>query len=340
MRGLPEISDVACEAIGGGRGLVGEVWRCRIAYRRGPGSGPATVVVKLPNPGMMRTARLLSLHRRECDYYRHVSGEARIRSPALLYGAFDERDHRFALVLEDLAGMAAGDQASGAGMGQVLRAVRGIAPLHAQYRDRTDRLPGGAAFGLRGRGHLSALERLYSACLGAALDGFRGHFSARTLRLAENLRVAQYLSAVATGPRTFIHGDFRLDNMLFGGCGEDGFALVDWQLSGVGSGLYDIAYFLSMSLGTVLRREAEREALQAYREAVGGMGSGRSGWEGAWLLYRQNVLACLPVAVCVCGGLNLDNARSRELASSALRRLLRAIEDLEADELCGAVSRG
>jgi aminoglycoside phosphotransferase (APT) family kinase protein len=65
--------------------------------------------------------------------------------------------------------------------------------------------------------------------------------------------------------RSVIHGDFRLDNMLFdikGGTEE--IAVLDWQTVALGNGLTDIGYFLGTGIGDALRRRHEIELLDLY----------------------------------------------------------------------------
>lgn len=342
MRDVPAISRIALEEIGAGTGLVGEVLRCRLVCPGGAGSAPRTVIVKLPSPksANFRMGRRQLLHRREHDFYRHVAAHAPVRSPKLFYGDFDARSHRFVLVLEDLADMAAADQISGAGEAEARRAVRAAARLHGRYWNRPGLLPGPAPTDLLGARYRRALADLHAACLESALGNFGGAFSNRMRRLAETLDVSGLLAEIGAGPRTFVHGDFRLDNMFFGTGGGDEVALIDWQLCGIGSGLHDVACFLCASVETDLRRRIERDAVREYHRIVRGLGAEDLDLERCWLLYRRNAVACLPVSVCVCGGLDLDDARGRRLAEVSLRRLLAAIEDLSADELCPGTPRG
>ena len=153
-------------------------------------------------------------------------------------------------------------------------------------------------------------------------------------RLAEAFgpRIADYMGDVAAGPQTLIHGDFRTDNMFFGAEGGDDFALIDWQASGIGSGLWDVAYFLGGSVSTETRRRIEREVLEEYHETVCGMGVEDFTFDDCWRLYRQNMLARLTVPIIICGGLDLSNERVRRFAESNLRRTLAVVEDLDAGE--------
>lgn len=45
------------------------------------------------------------------------------------------------------------------------------------------------------------------------------------------------------GPATLVHGDFRLDNVMFGGDSYRVKAVLDWELSTLGNPLADLAYF-------------------------------------------------------------------------------------------------
>jgi aminoglycoside phosphotransferase (APT) family kinase protein len=66
-------------------------------------------------------------------------------------------------------------------------------------------------------------------------------------------------------PQCLIHGDFRLDNMLFDikGAAEP-IAVLDWQTVAIGNAMTDIGYFLGTGIGDELRRAHEDELLDLY----------------------------------------------------------------------------
>ena len=67
-----------------------------------------------------------------------------------------------------------------------------------------------------------------------------------------------------------MHGDYRLDNMLFGTAGADrALTVVDWQTVTWGPALTDVAYFLGCALPAQHRREHYDALLRAYHEALG-----------------------------------------------------------------------
>ena len=212
------------------------------------------------------------MHERECLYYRRLARHARIRSPALLYGDFDDDTHRFVLVLEDLRDLEVPVQVAGVSAGRARLAVREIAKLHGQFWGAVDSPALSGCSDVLGPKFRRFMQIACLLCLPAVFERFGDSFSLYTRRLVEALgpRITAYYAAVAAGPRTFVHGDYRGENMFFGpevggasagGASAGDFALVDWQGCGLGAGLYDVAYFLGTSVVPGDRRRIEREAL-------------------------------------------------------------------------------
>ncbi len=67
-----------------------------------------------------------------------------------------------------------------------------------------------------------------------------------------------------------MHGDYRLDNMLFGADGADRpLTVVDWQTVTWGPAMTDLAYFLGCALPAEDRREHYDALLDDYHRALG-----------------------------------------------------------------------
>lgn len=332
---LPAIRDAAVEDIGAGLGLMGEILRCRLTWEEEAAAAPASVVVKLParSRKSLRLDRRLSLYKREYDYYRHVGNRAPGRSPALLYGDYEPKSRRFVLVLEDLRGMTSADQIAGATAEQARSVIRALARLHGFYWNRTGRLPATGIYDSTSPKLARLAQLAYLANLAPALDQLGDLFSGDMRRLARAYGplVGDPRGRTAA-PVTFIHGDVRLDNMFFDAGGGDEVALIDWQVSCLGNGLYDVAYFLGGSVPVEIRRRIERDALGEYRDIVCGMGAPGFSFEDCWQLYRQSVLSLLLPTIIICGGLDLGDDRMRRLVETGVRRTLAAIEDLDAAE--------
>lgn len=334
---VPTIAGMEAERIGEGIGMMGALLRCHLNYSEEDLSAPRSVIVKLPSPipKSHRTGRMLKVYQREYDYYSRIAPSAPVRSPHLFYGDFDRRRQRLALVQEDLHGMATADQVQGASAAQALTAVRSIARMHGHFWNRTDRPPLVGAFDITRPGIKRLAQLAYFANLPATLRNFEHLLPDWAPALAETFgaRMITFGDDMVAGSRTFVHGDFRLDNMFFGADGDDdGFAVIDWQASGIGAGMYDVAYFLGGSVSTEIRREIEREALEEYHHIVSSMGARDFTVDECWRRYRQSMLALFLIIVIVGGGLELGDQRGRLVFETSVRRSLAAIEDLSAAE--------
>ena len=344
----PAIRDVVVEDLGAASNAFGRLLRCHLTAAAGVAADPATVIVKLPpaDRRAFRFGRWMWMHERECLYYRRLARHAHIRSPALLYGDFDEATHRFVLVLEDLRDLEVPVQVAGVSAERARLAVREIARLHGQFWGPVD------CPALSGCRDIFApkirrfLQFAYLLFLPVVLERFGDSFSPQTRRLAEDLgpRITAHFVAVSAEPRTLVHGDYRGENMFFrpevgaaasasGGASDgDDFAVVDWQGCGLGPGLYDVAYFLGTNLVPGDRRRIERDALEEYHDIVCRLGARDFTFEDCWRSYRQNMLGVLIACIVGCGGLDLGFQRLHDLVKSALERALAAVEDLDVTE--------
>ncbi|MCY3819652.1 MAG: phosphotransferase [Gammaproteobacteria bacterium] len=342
---VPRIRSVEVESIGTGLGLLADLFRCRLTYgdvddesqddAPGRPKPPESVVVKLPSsqPKSRRLCKRFELYKRECHYYRRLAAHVPLRTPTLLYGDYEPRSDRFVLVLEDLCDMATADQIAGATPEQAKRAVRGIAKLNGHYWNKVDQPALAGSRAELSPKYRPLVQIVYLANLVRTTRLFGGMIpnGARRTLEAYGPRVAEHMGILAAGPMTFAHGDFRLDNMFF--ADDEDFAVIDWQVSGIQSGLYDVAYFMATSVATGVRRQVEREALMEFHDIVRGMGAKDLAFEDCWRLYRHNSLGRAITAIITCGGLDLNDERSYQLAEISLQRTLTVIEDLDADEL-------
>ena len=340
---VPEIESLEIEKLSDVANAMGNLFRCRVIARGGVAANPASVIVKLPtsNALALRLAKWLSLHRREYVYYRDIAPHTQVRVPSLLYGDLDARSHRFVLVLEDLGGMEAIPQSVGVGVERARRAIREIAGLQGRFWQAADE-PALAACGtfLTAK-HRRIMQTLYLLTLPLAFERFGDLFTTDTRRLAEAFgsRIDAHFAAVANGPKTVVHGDYRGDNVLFGGEGKDDFAVIDWQGCGIGCGMYDVAFFLATSVSIDDRRRLERDAVDEYHDIVCRTGAKNYSRDDCWRSYRQNMLGTLMPMVLGAGGIDISDQALRRQTHVLLDRTLTAVEDLNAWEFLPAGGR-
>ena len=128
------------------------------------------------------------------------------------------------------------------------------------------------------------------------------------------------------------HGDYRLDNMLFG-TAEGGYplAVVDWQTVVWGPPLADASYFLGAGLTPDDRRQHERALLRLYYDAVCARGISGFSWERCWKEYRRYAYSGFLMAVAA-SMLVVQTERGDEMFMAMARRHGAQILDLDAEQ--------
>jgi hypothetical protein len=82
------------------------------------------------------------------------------------------------------------------------------------------------------------------------------------------------VAALATTPQTFVHGNWKLDNLGSDDAGRT--VLFDWELSGRGAATFDLAWYLAINCR---RLPVGKEACTtAYRQALEGHGIATEPW--------------------------------------------------------------
>jgi aminoglycoside phosphotransferase (APT) family kinase protein len=258
-----------------GTGQMAHSERIELDYQGlAPVGAPASVVGKFPSPSPeSRASGARGGYRSETRFYTDLAHRLAVRTPRCLYGALGEDESTFTLILEDMAPAVQGDQIAGASAAWIEAAVRNLAGLHAPLwnapeLDRLDWTTGGA-----GEEFARYIELATPAFLSRYADRLSAEDAELLARFADR---AQRWVARRPKDRTLVHGDYRLDNLLFR---EDPQGLVvtavDWQTLSVACGGQDLAFLLGNGLEPAARREHEPRLLAAYREALAALGVDR-----------------------------------------------------------------
>jgi hypothetical protein len=332
------VTGVSAKKLGEGVGIMAEVARLSITYDRPAGGAPASLIGKFPatDPVNLGVARALYLYPREVGFYTKLAHHSPIRTPRLFHAELDMADQSFVLLLEDLHDATPGDQLAGLTAAQAEAAIVAIARLHGMWWGKVDSGDMDALFDFANPQYGAALQGGYQAFLAPALANFADCYSDYTKRTAEAMApvAARVIKEMASGARTFVHGDYRADNLLFGpGLGEDGIAAVDWQVSGRGGPLYDVAYLICNSVPSEYRREAEQTLLRRYHDTLLGMGVTGFSFDDCRQAYRLAVLCGLFVAIFATGGMGVGNQRGLEMVRAAVRRVDAAVNELQVGDL-------
>jgi hypothetical protein len=317
-----------------GTGQMGTSVRYALAWAAPSPGGLGSVVLKFasPDPRSRETGLVLRTYEVEVEFYRTLARTVGIRTPVCHAADIDLASGEFVLVLEDLAPAVQGDQLAGCTLAQAALALDELAKLHAP-RWGDARL---AALPWLHRNTPEALA-VSSGMLPALLPGFLGRYAAHLA--PEHVLVAERLM---TGlgrwlgdrepPFVIQHGDYRVDNMLFGtAAGGHPLTVVDWQTAVWGAPLADVSYFLGASLPTEVRRVHERALVRAYYDAIRAGGAGGLAWDRCWRDYRKFTFGGLLMAICA-SMLVVQTARGDEMFLTMARRHAAHVLDLEAIE--------
>ena len=336
------VVSITCEVIGEGVGFLGLIARVTPTYDVLEEGAPRTLVGKFPTPveSARQMAAMYGLYKCEVNFYRHLASEVAVRTPRCYFSAISDDATTFVLLLEDLgASGRMGDQVRGCSLDEARLAIQALARLHASWWDhprlaKMDWLPLGADLGR------ISMQLAYPASWQTCLDQF-GHLLSPTQRDALptlNERVLRMIDEFADAPLTIMHADYRLDNMFFGSTeGGYEFAVIDWQITNRGWGLYDVAYFIGTNLEPELRRVEEMTLLREYYDTLTleRTRGGAYSWETCRADYVRSIGLLFANMIANASSLDTANERGVALFDMITGRVAIAAEELQAIEALG-----
>lgn len=254
-----------------GTGQMSECYRISLTYADSDATGPESVVLKVAatDPSSRQTGLALGLYEREVRFYTDIAPGLSGPVAPCHHAAFDPETGAFDLLLGDAAPAAVGDEIRGATVDEASLAVAQLGRVHGTLLDDA------ALAGAEWLNRESPLNQALVAQLWAGFSDRYGETIAPAHRVVCERLVAAFdahLAAEASADRVhgLIHGDYRLDNMLFGRPGADRpLTVVDWQTVTWGPAFTDLAYFLGCALPAETRRDHYDALLRAYHQALG-----------------------------------------------------------------------
>ncbi|CAN5333462.1 phosphotransferase [soil metagenome] len=328
-----EVSDVDVVAVGTGQ--TGATYRVSATYAAKPDALPETFVIKLPAADDEVRDRVVLGYRSECAFYESVAHRVSVPVPACFHCEISEDAADYALLLTDEAPAVQGDQIAGCHEAQAMLAARAIAGLHGPTWNQDEWLtfPGLAMSMLddaskKGMGDVAIMSAdITIGKLGAKLDATDRDTFVDAMAL-----VTPWLADLDRF--SLIHGDYRLDNMLFHPDGSQAW-VVDWQTLGVGLPARDLAYFAATSLEPALRARLDRQLVAAYHEALLGYGVTDYDLETCWHDYRYGMIQALLISA-FGFAFAVGTDRGDDMVATMLRRGCQAVRELGTAELVRA----
>ncbi len=311
-----EVHDVRIEDIGSDIGFMGEVHRCHLTWDDGARGLdlPSSVIVKVPtqNDDNFAVGDAMQAYEREIVVYETLRPTLGLPMPHHYYAAMDPDpapwlgrpilflfDHlpirgvnwvirqfiklsskskrRYILVLEDIVDARPPTQLEGGSLDDARRALELLARFHAHNWMRIDAIEAYEKIW-----PLDRASRVFQASYLRNRAHFVEHFgavvSADTMARLDEIqeRVPAISAALAAEPWTLLHGDFRLDNLLFRP--DDDIIVLDLQGLSAGRPAVDVAYFITTAL-TAEHREEEERLLRTYHDALVDAGVASYAWD-------------------------------------------------------------
>jgi hypothetical protein len=320
-----------------GSGFIGQLALVKLQYDRPEPGAPASLIAKFPaaTPGGREIGNLFDFYHREIRFYQEIADRIELRTPKRYYSAMDRDTQEYILLLEDLAPARVGDHLAGCTLDEADVAIRNIAKFHATWWERPE-LEQFAEWMpvIDAPVHRSA-EQSYMQAWPVFISGLGATISPEMKAIGERIgtNVIKLQTSIADRPNTIVHADYRTDNLFFA-TPEGGapFAVVDWQITCRGRGVFDVAYLLCGGLEPAARRAHEHRLVKMYHDILVENGVEGYGFDQCWREYRRMALYVFVYVVISLGTLEPSNARGLALFQAWLHRSSTAILELDAAE--------
>ena len=246
-----------------GTGQVGDSVRFTLEFADDPVSLTLAGKFAAADPTSRGTAAMLGLYTKEVRFYRDLAPHLPIRTPRTHVAEIAEDGASFCLLFEDLGPARGGNQIAGCGLADAEAVIDQAAALHAPSWRNPAMLdadwlqPDPAA--------AAQVKALYPQAQAIFRERYKDSLEPEFMALCEALAEHTAATDRPVEKVSLVHGDFRLDNVLFDiKGGAEPVAVLDWQTLTIGNGLTDVGYFLGCGIGDTLRRAHERRLLERY----------------------------------------------------------------------------
>jgi hypothetical protein len=240
----------------------------------------------------------------------------------------------FVLLLSDQDPAVQGDQIRGCTKTEARLAVEALAGLHApRWCDPAWLSLDGVTMPKADSDIARGVGELAHTALDMTLSGLGDRINAHARStLTESVDVIERWLQIHPERYCLLHGDYRLDNLLFDPAGTS-VTVVDWQTIAVGLPARDLAYFVGTSLVCGARRAAESALVETYHRRLLSHGVPiRYSAADCWDDYRVGMLQ-VPLLTTFGYAFTAATGRGDEMVLAMLARGCDAIRHLGTMEL-------
>jgi len=318
------------EQIAQGKAWLSTILKIEVTYDSTNERAPNSFVLKLLSES--RVSRDFSYERqayeREVNFYNQIANTIPIHLPKLFYSVVGTDCNL--LLMEDLSHLVPGDQIEGMTHQQVLITLESLARVHAAYwknpvLDSFEWLPSTNNIDLDYNENWDSFVEL---C---------GYFiDPEALKLGERLRtrIPWLFEEISKRPKTLVHDDMKVDNLLFGETGSDvDVVILDWQFVIRSMGAIDVARLIGGSMFPSEREGHHFEALRYWYDKLLENGVEDYKWEDAQRDYQLSALYCLCFPVHFHKGITKAEGRALEYIKTLYSGLFLYALEIDADSI-------
>ena len=329
------IIEFSSQIIGVGEGFMGELARIKLTFEEPSSVAQDSFIIKFAaaRQDTRDMAADRNLYKREIGFYRDIGERSGISIPKCHFAHYDERSNKFVLLIEDLAPGEPSDQIHGTDRETSEKVIIGFAKLHAQWWNSKE---------------LESLDwakwQITEMPKEKSIEMFKiGHEEAKRTgkfeaypemnRLMEYLPPLLKFDPAPPFPFSLTHGDLRSDNVIRPTKEGGRFAIIDWQISGIGDPISDIAYWMILSLSIEERRKTEKHLLNLYHKTLLECGVKGYGYKKFVNAYRTNIAVIQLMFSMPIDQIDDSSDRAKELFHQFYSRIDAALVDWEMEKL-------
>jgi Phosphotransferase enzyme family len=320
-----DVAAVDVEPIGTGQ--TGATYRLTVRYADAVDL-PAAFAIKLSSQDDTVRDRVALGYRSEHAFYTGVADLVRVPIPKHHYCEISDDGADFVLLLTDMAPAVQGDQIGGCTPDEADLAVRALAGLHGPtWCDAKWIEFPGLAMSLATDDAIKGLGDIAVMAAQITLDRLGSRMTAEDRETTTDAMSIVTPWLLADRDRfSLMHGDYRLDNMLFDP-DRTRVTIVDWQTLGTGLPARDLAYFTGTSLLPATRSQSDEDLVAAYHGELLDYGITDYDRDTCWRDYRVGMLQVPLISTLGCA-FAISTERGDDMMLVMLERGCQAIRDL------------
>ena len=231
--------------------------------------------------------------------------------------------------MEDLTDYDVGSQVVGATLSESELAIDQLVKLHAPFWGKVDSIDWVPH--IANSYHADNMHSLASVGAGGLIEKFGDYLTPLYLEHQASFleRLPELQAGMDEAPITLCHGDYRMENLLYGNQPHQNDAtVIDWQGPLRARGMNDVALFLGQSTQTDVRRSHEQALIDRYASGLKDAGIDAGDSMELWNEYRYSLLYNWVYVTVVAGTLDTNNPIAFAWMAQMVARQSAVTEDL------------